>query len=181
MTENILLRKAISITPQELVEHEAEMKRKDKELLDQAEKIDRENAEVDAFYEKFPEVAEETRRGQDENFEKLRTNDELLKENAKRVRRETLRHTAQIAKSVKVQHGNNARAARRTGNKDNGGDSSGDGGDSDSSDPDLPWPGARAHHLYHLTHSKRNKPKYINSHSCRMSRNGTQRGRRRAA
>ncbi|MDR1134444.1 MAG: hypothetical protein LBL05_09795 [Synergistaceae bacterium] len=50
-----------------------------------------------------------------------------------------------------------------------GGGSGGDNGDSDSSDSDPPGPGARAHHLYPLTSSKRNKPRHLNRRISRCS------------
>jgi hypothetical protein len=180
MTENILPRKAISITPQKLAEHEAEMKRGDEELFGQAEKIDRENAEVEVFYEKFPEIAEETRQLQNENFGKRQTIDangktftaeEYQRENAERVRRETLQRTAQItkgsfedySKTEKVRHSSNVRAARKTGNQDSGGSSSDDDVDSDSSDSDPPGPGARAYsHSSSIASHSKEKLRYLN-------------------
>jgi hypothetical protein len=153
--------KPICVTPQELEEHLKEAARRDKELLDQAEKIDRECVEQNAWLEKFPEIAEETSCLQKENFEKLRTI---------RVRRETFQHASRtINASKKIRHGNNARAAHKNGNKDN----SGDDGGSDSSDPDLPWPGARARivHPALTTPTKKEKSKYYNqrlSHCWRL-------------
>jgi hypothetical protein len=185
--------KAIRITSQECDEHLREAACRDKELLDQAEKLEKEYAEQTAGFEKFPEVAEETIRIQDENYAKPRTiavnavnsktftSEEFQKENAKRIRHETLRHTAQIAKGV-VRHGN-VRASRKTGRRtDSGGSSDDDEGSDSSGDSDPPGPGARAYHPFLVTpHPKENKPKYFDrrvSRRCwRVSRNtcGTQR------